>query len=78
MNKRQLAVLERVFTDEVNRSKYPTYIKSKVAQQLCEDGYLGEVSVTLPGAIPVVIKGYQLTHAGRFAYCDSCRDVEEP
>lgn len=78
MNKRQLAVLKRVFTDEINCSKYPTQIKGKTAEELCKGGYLVGTSSFSEEQIPVIIKGYALTHAGRYAYCQSCSDVEEP
>ncbi|MGJ8526740.1 hypothetical protein LMG33818_002496 [Halomonadaceae bacterium LMG 33818] len=76
MNAKKLEILEQVFTDEINCSKYPTQLKGKMAEQLCEDGYLERVTTTLGGSMPVIIEGYVLTHSGRYAYCRSCSDGE--
>lgn len=73
MNKRQLQALEKVFSAEIN-NRLPFQSKAKVYRGLYMDGYLDLMKLTLGGAWPVVISGYQLTHAGRIAYCDSCQD----
>ncbi|MTH45396.1 hypothetical protein [Intestinirhabdus alba] len=78
MNKKQLAILEKAFAAEIDRAysdKIPLIqTKSKIAAQLAEDGYLEWQEINLTGSIPVTIKGYQITHAGIYAYCQSLPD----
>ena len=74
MAKSVFNMLERVFAAEVeNRLPYQT--KSKLAVEMEEFGYL-ELGSERMGV--VTVSGYYLTHAGRLAYCEECRDVEDP
>ena len=74
MAKSVFNMLERVFAAEVeNRLPYQT--KSKLAVEMEEFGYL-ELGSERMGV--VTVSGYHLTHAGRLAYCEECRDVEDP
>jgi len=53
--------------------------KSKLAEVLVEKGALQRAETVLGGRFPVTIKGYRLTHAGRFLYCStSCQKDESP
>lgn len=78
MNKREIELLERAFSAEIeaalNHGIRLMQTKSKLAKKLVEDGFLVESKMTLPGRLPIVIAGYELTHAGRFAYCLQCED----
>lgn len=56
MNKKELAVLEAAFEAEIFSA--------------LNGGLLAQRTITLGGRMPVT--GYELTHAGRFAYCASC------
>ena len=75
MNKAKLALLEKAFAAEINaavdRGPYVMQSKSKLARELCDEGYLVEAEETFSRAL---IKGYALTHAGRATYCASCDD----
>lgn len=74
MNKRDLAILEKVFAAEIE-GRLPFQTVSKVAERLAGDGYL-QVGTEKVGGYEVV--GYYLTHAGRLTYCTSCQGDEEP
>lgn len=78
MNKKQLAILERAWEAEINcalNDSVPLIqTKSKIAAKLAEDGYLEWREIQLGGGIPIAIKGYKITHAGIFAYCESLPD----
>jgi len=73
MTKQELKILGDAYFREVTAAlSHGIYIyqtKSKVAKKLVADGYLEEGQTVLGGRFPVTIKGYRLTHAGRFAYC---------
>ena len=51
--------------------------KSKVAEKLVADGYLAKREYVIGIRFPVTVSGYELTHAGRIAYCDSDRCMSE-
>ena len=76
MKKRELELLERAFAQEVEAaitgSLHLIQTRSKLATKLVEDGFLRESEITLGGGLPVKIKGYELTEAGRLAYCITC------
>lgn len=73
MNKRQLNALERVFTAEIS-GLLPFQSRAKLFRELCESGHLETMTVVIRGA---VVRGYSLTHRGRIAYCETCREDEE-
>lgn len=86
MNKKQLDILEKAFSAQVDSAmkqdiasaqNNPFGIiqtKSKVAKQLCDDGYLEYTQVNFGRhGLPVTIKGYILTIKGNLAYCTSDR-----
>lgn len=76
MGKRMLKMLERAFDAEIGAAFsngvdiFQT--KSKLANELVEEGYLIEAEMTLHGRVPVTVKGYRLTHLGRLTYCSTC------
>ncbi|MGL4649947.1 MAG: hypothetical protein ACRC1H_11105 [Caldilineaceae bacterium] len=74
MNARDLALLERAFMTEVaaalEGSPHPMQTRAtKRAEALVADGLLVPTTEVWRG---VTIKGYELTHAGRLAYCVTC------
>lgn len=76
MNKREKELLERAFGQEVesalNGGAHLIQTRSDIAKKLVDDGLLRESEITLQGKFPVKIKGYELTEAGRLAYCMTC------
>lgn len=80
MNKRELQLLEKAFTAEINGAldKVPHIMqtRSKLADKLCDEDLLRKVKLTLRNN--VTIEGYELTHAGRWTYCETCRDEPDP
>jgi hypothetical protein len=77
MNKRELAILEKAFLAEIN-GMLPFQTNSKIAAKLANEGMLIPMETTFGrGTFAVVCKGYQLSHAGRFAYCSTCDDDED-
>ena len=79
MNKSSLQLLEKVFASEIDgalsSSSRLYQTKSKLAKTLADEGYLVEVEETLGGRFPVKIKGYELTHLGRMAYCVEAEEL---
>lgn len=74
---RTIAALEKVFAAEIE-GRLPFQSRAKIYQKLCDAGMLEPMQRVVGGPpFPVTISGYQLTHAGRFAYCESCKDVED-
>jgi len=71
MTKAKLAVLEKIFTAEME-DRLPAQLKSKHLAELITDGYVEEMELILGGRFPVSIKGYELSHFGRMTYCASC------
>jgi hypothetical protein len=71
-----MRLLELVF-DAETRNLLPAQIgKSKAVTSLQERGYIEPMTVVLPGRFPVTVKGWNLTHEGRFTYCQNCSDKE--
>ena len=75
MNKKELMALEKVFCAEID-CRLPFQSKSKIYEKLCDEGFLERCARTFGGRLPVIVQGYSLTHAGRFAYCSSCSEEE--
>ena len=74
MAKSVFNMLEKVFTAEIE-GRLPYQAKSKLAAEMEEFGYLQSGSEHMG---IVTVSGYYLTHAGRLAYCEECRDLEVP
>jgi hypothetical protein len=71
MNKSELKMLEKVFEAEVAAvfSAHGIHLfqtKSKLAEKLTKEGFLNFCQINFSG---LRISGYELTHAGRLAYC---------
>ena len=75
MTKTRMKMLERAFAAEVE-DRLPFQSRSLLAHKLAEEGYLQPMEVSFkPDRFgPIVVKGWQLTHAGRITYCQSCDD----
>ena len=78
MNRKNLALLERAFEAEVVGaiSGSPRLMQTKAvarADALVADGLLTKGVEFWRG---IKLEGYELTHAGRFAYCLTCEDEE--
>ena len=68
-----LAALEKVFAAEIE-GRLPFQSKAKIFRDLENDGLVAPMERRFGGRFPVVVTGWQLTHAGRFMYCSSCTD----
>jgi len=70
--KAEMNALERVFAAEVE-GRLPFQSKAAIYQRLAEDGLIEPMERRFGDRLGVVlVKGWQLTHAGRFLYCASC------
>jgi hypothetical protein len=78
MNKTTIRALEKVFAAEIE-GRLPFQSKAKIFRQLCDDGLLEPMERKFGGDRfgAVTVAGYQLTHAGRFAYCSTCDDADQ-
>ena len=76
MIKSDLRILEKIFEKEIFGLVYQS--KAKRLEWLRDNGYVEAAEITLPGRIPIRVSGWVLTHKGRFAYCDTCREEPEP
>jgi hypothetical protein len=75
LHKHKLKALERLFAAEID-DRYPVQSKSRVFQELCDQG-LAKPMERVFGAgerFAVRASGFQLTDAGRLAYCASCKE----
>ena len=81
MKKSELTILMRAFAAEIeaalNGGIPLLQSRSKVAQDLCEDGYLADVEWIVSERPRVTVDGYALTHLGRMTYCATCPDHGE-
>lgn len=74
MTKADIAALERVFAAEIE-GRLPFQSKAKIFKHLSEVGYLEPLECKFGhDRYSVVVTGYQLSHAGRLAYCLSCEE----
>lgn len=71
--KATLQALERVWVAEIE-GRLPYQSRSLIYVRLEKDGLVEEMSRTFAGRFAVIVNGWQLTHAGRFLYCESCTD----
>jgi len=69
--KKTIKALESVFEAEIE-DRLPFQSKALIYLDLCDDGLVAPMERTFGGRFPVIVKGWQLTHAGRFVYCSSC------
>jgi len=74
LTKRDFELLGRIFMAEI-QGRLPAQIGgSKAVSSLQERGYIVPHETALTGFPPVTVKGWALTHAGRFVYCLNCTD----
>lgn len=67
-----IKALENVFAAEID-GRLPFQSKAAIYKRLVEQGLLDTMEVNIIG---VKVAGYQLTHAGRYMYCEQCEDEE--
>lgn len=78
VNKKDVALLEKAFSTEISAALQgsPRLMQTKAttrADALVADGLLTKCVEFWRG---IRIEGYELTHAGRFAYCATCEDED--
>jgi hypothetical protein len=72
VNKATIKALGQVFAAEVE-GRLPYQSKAKVYAKLHAEGLVEPMERTFFFArLPVTVRGWQLTHAGRFFYCSNC------
>ena len=73
VTKATLKALEKVFAAEIS-GQLPFQSNAKIFRRLCEEGLLQPMERDFGcrrfGGL--IVNGYQLTHAGRLTYCESC------
>jgi len=77
MDNRTLKHLERLFSGEIERAMnggLGVRLHPKTAAKLEAAGLIERVTTTLPGRFAVTVETHELTHAGRMAYCATCRE----
>ena len=75
--KNKLAALEKVFAAEIRGHMLQS--KARIYATLAAEGYVEQVTEVYGAGtrFPVTATGYVLTHAGRYAYCQSCGAEED-
>lgn len=78
MDKKDLALLERAFSNEIAAALQgtPRVMQTKAtarADALVNSGHLTKTVEVWRG---MRFEGYELTHAGRHAYCATCEDED--
>jgi hypothetical protein len=84
MKKAELAALEKLFVHEINRAfatglaaQCPMQSRAKVFRDLADVGMVERVARVIgTGRNAVTVPGWELTHAGRYAYCATCEEDE--
>jgi hypothetical protein len=72
LKKKDFRLLEKVFSAEIN-GLLPFQSRSKEYKRLEEEGLVQWGEEVMPeGKFVFRIKGWYLTHAGRYEYCRSC------
>ena len=70
--KATLRALERVFAAEIE-GRLPFQSKARIFQKLADDGLIEPMERNFGhDRFGIIVKGYQLTHAGHLLYCSSC------
>lgn len=72
--KAELAALEKVFAAEIE-DRLPFQSRAAIFSRLSDGGLVEPMERKFGGRFPVTVTGWQLTHAGRFLYCHSCKSV---
>lgn len=81
MNKQELALLEKAFCAEINAAMnqgiHLLQTKARLAEKMVNEGYLEKVALKRNACgLTMTVTGYELTHRGRIAYCQSCYQIE--
>jgi hypothetical protein len=74
--RRIFSALEKVFAAEIE-DRLPFQSRAKIYDELYQRGMIAPMQKVYGGSFSVTVDGYQLTHAGRYAYCSNCRDAED-
>jgi len=80
-SKAVMNALEKVWSAEIDaalagRPFWCFQSKAKIYMRLAEEGLVEWTIVVLCGEMPVRIEGWELTHAGRWLYCENCEEPE--
>ena len=75
MNKKTFNAVGKVFAAEIE-NRLPFQSKAKIYRDLADRGLLLYVEGIMGGRFPITIKGFILTEAGRYEYCNACKDYE--
>lgn len=71
-----MTALGKVFAVEIEGATGGLYLPfqsgAKIYKQLVRDGLLRRTEVTLPGFLPVIVRGFALTPKGHYLYCANC------
>ena len=72
-NAKTIKALEKVWAAEIE-NRLPFQSKAAIYKKLCDDGLVEPMERHFGGDRfgAIIVKGYQLTHAGRLIYCSSC------
>ncbi len=76
MTKRWFKALEKVFAAEID-DRLPFQSNAMVYRELAQAGMVDRCERTFGSTLPVVCRGWELTHKGRLEYCAQC-DLEVP
>lgn len=89
MKAAHISALEKLFADEIRSAlepqrgtlprDLPFQSKAKVFAELESEGLARRREVRIgSGWSAVTVRGWELTEAGRLAYCMTCKDEDEP
>lgn len=70
-SKAVLSALEKVWAAEIT-DRLPFQSRAAIYAKLHDDGLVAPMEQKFGGRFAVTVKGWQLTHVGRFLYCSSC------
>lgn len=74
MKKKHLKILGAILEKEIS-NRLPFQSKSKLLTELKEMGMVEPLNAVFgSGAFAVHVSGWNLTHRGRIAYCETCED----
>lgn len=76
MNARDLQILERIFTAEIE-NRLPFQTRGSRILRLQEQGFVQPMVIRI-GSPPCRVEGWCLTEKGRFEYCQSCGTEDSP
>lgn len=69
MKSNEIKWLEKVWIAEIE-DRLPFQSKAAIMKRMEADNLVCQMSVKMGGRFPVTVNGWQLTHLGRFFYCD--------